>query len=221
MTNVMGKRKFIVEKWKRHSKGRQKRRFVHHKQMITVWFRLILQHEGRQNGFFWVLSKANQQRKGHELKDRTDMVNSGNIFSNHFTVSSEKVYYISKIFWSKQYFRSKATDVHPQFKIEKTNGLKISGWPDYSKDSHLSHSILLAGYNNRDSTYSWNCCGLSRLLPDPSHLWQTWPTATFLFLTKMFKHLDLPEIVLIYIYWSNIVISNAAFHFQNCLSLIE
>ena len=61
-----------------------------------------------------MFGKVNQKQKGHELKDRTDTVNSGNIFSNHFTISrGKKIYYISKTFWSKQYFRSTATDVHP------------------------------------------------------------------------------------------------------------
>lgn len=72
-----------------------------------------------------MLSKVTQQRKGHELKDRTDRKNSDNIFSNHFTISRKKSINISKIFWSKQYFRSTATEVHQQFKIRETNRLKI------------------------------------------------------------------------------------------------
>ena len=73
----------------------------------------------------------NQQRKGHELNDRTDTVNSDNIFSNSFTISRKKSVTLAKSSGQNRYFKSTATDVHPQFKIKETRRLKITGWLDY------------------------------------------------------------------------------------------
>lgn len=91
---------------------------------------------------------VNQQRKGHELHNRTDTVNSDHILSNCFTISRKKICHISKIFWSKQYFQSMAIDVHPPLKIMETKRLKITEWLGYQNDSNISHSSLLAASND-------------------------------------------------------------------------
>lgn len=81
---MIGKKKIHILQ-EAESKAGERQGYVLQTNDNSVWFRSVLEYERSNVGFFWVLNKVNQQKKGHELKDKTERMNS-DISSNHFTI---------------------------------------------------------------------------------------------------------------------------------------